>query len=262
MSPLHTPRTRDQYLNEDERILYDYFVKTLCFGDDLHSRLSFEFLIEVRNFAKGKTVLDAGAGHKRFEPFFKNSNYLSLEHHSGIDMKNMEGISYDFVCELDGDDFAVDGGSVDAIYNHSVLEHIAKPEKFFQNAFNALKEGGRLFIHCPFTYVEHEAPFDYNRFTRYGLRKRLEDAGFCIVKLMPSSNAAYGATSFVLNAIEHECTARGITLEGVTFPDGDVVPLVPLLTLMLNYVNKMTDDAIYDSAFPIGWICVAEKNVK
>ena len=193
---LHTPKTLNEYLEPDEKMLYDYFTNTLQWGELLHSRASFEFIIEAKNFSKGKTILDAGAGNKNYEPFFRESVYLSLEHPSGIEMKKMQGITYDFVCELDTDGFKPTEQSLDAIYNHSVLEHIERPESFFSNAYKALKHGGRLFINCPFMYCEHETPYDFNRFTRYGLKSRLEEAGFNIIKLLPSSNAVYGATAY------------------------------------------------------------------
>jgi SAM-dependent methyltransferase len=258
-NPLHTPKTKDQYSDPAEQALYEYFTKTLGWGEALHSRASFEFLIEARNFSKGKTILDAGAGSKRFEPFFREATYLTLEHPSGIEMKQMQGISYDFVCELDRDNFAPKEESVDAIYSHSVLEHIERPEKFFANAMKVLKPGGRLFIHCPFTYLEHETPYDFNRFTRYGLRSRLEAAGFRVVKLLPSSNAVYGATAFVLDSIRNEGEARGSQLECIALPDGQSFAVGPLLASIIKTLNSAYDDAIYDNNLPIGWLCVAEK---
>ncbi len=256
--PLHTPKTREQYADPIEQQLYRYFTSTLGWGEWISARMVFEFLIEARAFTKGKTILDAGAGNKRFEPFFRDANYITLEHPSGIEMKKMQGIGYDIVAELDADAFAAEE-SFDAIYCHSVLEHIARPEKFFANAMTVLKPGGRLYICVPFMYVEHEAPYDFNRFTRYGLRSRLEEAGFKITKLIPSSNAAYGALVFAQRAVQQDALARGFEVKNITLKSGHSVELLPLLGEIVGALNGVFDDAIYDNDGPNGFLCVAEK---
>lgn len=173
-------------------------------------------------------------------------------------MKKMQGFTYDFVAELDGDIFT-SKESIDVIYCHSVLEHIARPEIFFGNTMEILRPGGRLYINSPFMYLEHETPYDFNRFTRYGLDSRLKEAGFHIIKLIPSTNAVYGATAFIMHAIQQEELARGFELKDITLPDGSQTPLKPLLNTMINALNHVFDDALYDNASPTGFLCVAEK---
>ncbi|MBB1072986.1 methyltransferase domain-containing protein [Rhodoferax sp. 4810] len=260
--PLYVPKNKEQYIDLREQVLYEYFAKDLGWGELMSSRACFEFLIEARNFSKGKTVLDAGAGQKRFEPFFTESNYLTLEHPSGIAMKGMAHISYDYVCELDGDNFLPSDNSIDLIYSHSVLEHIERPEKFFANAIKCLKQSGRLFLNVPFMYLEHETPYDFNRFTRYGLKSRLEEAGFRILKLLPSSNSIEGTTAFILDGIINDAQSRGLQAENFTIklPDSDQEhPLLPLVQHIIGSLYGLYDDAIYDSTASIGWLCVAEK---
>ena len=258
MTLIYTPRVKNSYFDTYERYLYDYFVNTLGWGEQISDRASFEFLIEARDFSKGKTILDAGAGYKRFEPFFRDANYLSLEHPSGIELKAMQGVSYDIVAELDADIFT-EKASIDVIYSHSVLEHIARPEKFFSNSFQVLKPGGRLYINAPFIYPEHEQPFDFNRFSRYGLKSRLEEAGFNIIKLVPSSNAIYSASCFLIPALHQEEISRGFRVADFTLPDGSVTPLLPLLSSIIESLNNLFDDAIYESNSSIGWLCIAER---
>ncbi len=256
---LHKPKTRAEYTDPAAVELFNYFAEKLGWGETLEARATFEFLMEARAFSKGKTVLDAGAGHQRFKPFFTESNYLTLEHPSGIDMKNMQGFTYDIVAELDTDPF-MPAESVDAIYSHSVIEHIARPERFFSNAFDALKPGGRLFISVPFMYPEHEVPYDFQRFTRYGLKSRLEEAGFNIVQMLPASSSVASTTSFVLNAIENDSKVRAIALGPYTLPDGSQVPVIPLLANIFKALNPAFDDAIYETVHAIGYLCIAEKS--
>ena len=256
--PIHIPKTHEQYTDPRERELYDYFVKTLGWGQLISARGVFEFLIEARRFAAGKVILDAGAGLKRFEPFFDNATYLTVEHPSGIAMKDMQHLHYDFIAELDKEMFTEEK-SIDAIYCHSVLEHIEHPEIFFANALRMLTPGGRLFINVPFMYLEHETPYDFNRFTRYGLRSRLEQAGFNIISLLPSTNAFYGASTFVAHAIRHEEQVRSMQLNPFDLPNGGTAPVVPFLSDLVARLNLTFDEAIYDNTSPCGWLCIAEK---
>ena len=257
--PLYTPKKYEEYKAADEKALLEHFIKVIGWNANLHSRASFDFMMDARAFAKDKIILDAGAGYKVCEPFFSNAKkYLSVEHPSGIAMKGMEKLHYDFVAELDGELFAPPE-SIDEIFSISVLEHIERPELFFRNCFSLLKPQGRVYMHCPFIYHEHETPYDFNRFTRYGLRSRLEAAGMKILRLDPSSSGFYGASAFLSLAIREESVARGRSFDTFRLQNGEETPLLPLLNYVISEIDKRFDDAVYDTTMPIGWLCVAEK---
>jgi len=52
--------------------------------------------------------------------------------------------------------------------------------------FRVIKPGGRLCLTAPQGWGVHQAPFDYFRYTHYGLRYLLEKSGFNIVTITPS----------------------------------------------------------------------------
>jgi hypothetical protein len=55
-----------------------------------------------------------------------------------------------------------------------------------------LRPGGALLLTIPFLWPEHEQPWDSQRFTHFGLRRRLEAAGFRVetmLKLNPGPPA-------------------------------------------------------------------------
>lgn len=253
------PKAEADYVGTGERELLAYFRDELGWGWNLHARATFQFLIEARTFSIGKTVLDAGAGFKRFAPFFSTAGkYLTVEHPSGIAMKNMDGIAYDFVAELDGEPFC-EPCSIDAIYCHSVLEHIENPDQFFANCMAMLRPGGRLYLHVPFIYQEHETPFDFNRLSRYGLRSRLTTAGFGVAALVPSSNAFYGSSHFLVEAMSLDLQAGPPAAQRGWVLDFRLRAARKLLRHLIRWTADQFDDEIRDNPCPVGWLAIAEK---
>jgi hypothetical protein len=59
-----------------------------------------------------------------------------------------------------------------------VLEHLPEPATVLRELHRVLKPSGTLWMTAPLFYVEHERPYDFYRYTRYGLRHLLDQAGF------------------------------------------------------------------------------------
>ena len=57
----------------------------------------------------------------------------------------------------------------DVVFILEVLEHVNQPDKAVREIFRILKPGGSVVASTPFMLEIHEAPYDYYRFTRYGL---------------------------------------------------------------------------------------------
>lgn len=71
----------------------------------------------------------------------------------------------------------------DSVITFSVIEHLHRPARLVEEAFRILKPSGKLYMQVPFQWAVHEAPYDYVRFTKYGLQKILEDAGFEYIEI-------------------------------------------------------------------------------
>ncbi len=63
----------------------------------------------------------------------------------------------------------------DALLTTQVLEHTAKISETVNEIRRVVKSGGLIFVSVPLTYPEHGVPYDYYRFTRYGLREIFKD---------------------------------------------------------------------------------------
>jgi SAM-dependent methyltransferase len=84
----------------------------------------------------------------------------------------------------------------DVIVLSEVLEHVASPQSAIDNIHKSLKDGGLLIITVPFVLPIHEAPFDFYRYTKWGLVELLKPFSTCCV----SERTGYFETFSVLLA--------------------------------------------------------------
>jgi SAM-dependent methyltransferase len=165
----------------------------------------------------GQLVLDAGAGRAAYRDLFAHARYETA------DFLAVEGKKYarpDYICDLAA--IPVEDGRFDHVVLTQVLEHLPEPAEVLAELHRVLKPGGNLWLTAPLFYAEHERPYDYFRYTQFGLRHLLEAAGFTVLEVewlegylgtlsyqarlmsrtLPASAAAYGGG------------ARGLALAG------------------------------------------------
>lgn len=71
----------------------------------------------------------------------------------------------------------------DTIILSDVLEHIATPEKLWQEMTRILRPGGKILMNSPFFYSLHETPHDYYRYTEFALRRFCELNNLTVVEI-------------------------------------------------------------------------------
>lgn len=70
-----------------------------------------------------------------------------------------------------------------------VLEHVSDPAQVVAEIARVLKPGGRVWISMPFLYPLHDPPYDFQRYTEFGLRRDLDRAGLKIISMKKSGHA-------------------------------------------------------------------------
>ena len=75
--------------------------------------------------------------------------------------------------------------TIDACLLLDVLEHVRYPDAALDEAARVLRPGGHLVVTIPFLYPIHDAPHDYQRYTRHGLERLLHDRGFRLERMAP-----------------------------------------------------------------------------
>lgn len=122
-------------------------------------------------------LLDVGCGTKPYRPLFKVTEYVGLDIDSESTRKR--GVA-DYL--YDGGKFPFADESFDSILCNQVLEHVFNPDEFLGEINRVLKPGGRLLLTVPFVWDEHEQPYDYARYSSFGLRALLEKQGLQILQ--------------------------------------------------------------------------------
>jgi SAM-dependent methyltransferase len=125
---------------------------------------------------KGR-LLDVGCGRKPYRSLFHAGEYVGLE----IDTpENRAHKQADFF--YDGGAFPFPDQCFDGRVCKQVLEHVFTPERFLAEIWRVLRPGGILLVTIPFVWDEHEQPWDYARYSSFGLKSLLEKNGFEITE--------------------------------------------------------------------------------
>ena len=125
-------------------------------------------------------VLDAGAGSAPYRPHFAHLSYETA------DVAATEGKDYghlDHVCDIV--DLPMEDGTYDLVWCSQTLEHVTEPIAALREFHRVLVPGGHAWLTAPFSYVEHEQPYDFYRFTRFAWQYFAEQVGFEVVEIEP-----------------------------------------------------------------------------
>jgi SAM-dependent methyltransferase len=148
-----------------ERIVYLY----------LHEALKEVFASYIK---AGDNILDIGCGNKPYEEYIhKLTNKRGIKY-VGCDIIQSSEQKVDIICEATN--IPEPSATYDIILCTQVIEHVFDHYKIFEEAYRLLKPGGFFIVSAPFIWHMHEIPYDFYRFTRYGIQELLTHAGFRI----------------------------------------------------------------------------------
>jgi SAM-dependent methyltransferase len=128
---------------------------------------------------EGGCVLDAGAGECVYRPLFAGRRYVAIDR--GVGDGGWDYGRLDATADLERIPFA--GASFEFVLCTETLEHVARPAVVLAELRRVLKPGGTLVLTVPFLHPVHQAPHDFYRYTPYGLRHLLGEAGFEVESL-------------------------------------------------------------------------------
>lgn len=185
----------------------------------------------LRQHAHG-VCLDLGCGLKPFESLIRTqvTQYVAMD----IEPRSKIHVLGDALS------LPFRPSSFDTLLCSEVLEHLDNPIVALREMHNALKPSGSLILSTPFLYPVHEAPRDYLRFTRFGLRTFLAQSGFDVVSI--DSSGGYWVTLCLLIVLYLE---KVYSIPLLKYAAMGAVGLLQPLFLFLDRLNPL-DRFAYD----------------
>ena len=207
-----------------------------------------------RELAPDALLLDAGAGEGRFKPFFARQRYV------GVDLA-IGNVAWDYgdldaVADLLHLPFAE--AAFDAVLCIQTLEHVPEPGRVLAELARVLRPGGKLYLSAPQSWHQHQKPHDYFRYTSFGLRYLVEQAGLQ-VETIEALGGYFWFLSFQLQNIIYWGLPRPAAAwkRACLWPLKAILGLIfqlalPLLLFYLDPLDRRRDETF-------GHVCVAVK---
>ncbi len=154
-----------------------------------------KFVDEYRDSEK-KIIIDVGGGRS---PYFKIFQDISKEFYV-VDFKSaLPEEENRNIIQIDGvaEELNLNSEYADIIMSNQVLEHVIDENTAVKEAYRVLKKGGIFTGSVPHISPIHLEPYDFRRFTRYGIIKLLEENGFSNIKI-ESSGGIYKTAAFLV----------------------------------------------------------------
>ncbi len=174
------------------RILEEHFFRPRWYSIGINPYFTNRYRLyqSIKTFARATPnhahILDVGCGIKPYRTLFSSPEYTGIDIAGGghtDDAKTVDAF-------YDGLTIPYADQSFDTLICTQVLEHAHDPEILVAECARVLKPGGRAFFSMPFTYPEHEVPYDFRRFTRFEHDRLFRKNGFTTVTITKTTGFA------------------------------------------------------------------------
>ena len=199
----------------------------------------------LREFAgqlkPGAAVLDAGAGEGQYRDHFSRQKYTGVDLGVGDAAWNYAGL--DCVADLLRLPFAND--SFDAFVSVVTLEHVTEPGLAIAEMARVARVGAMLYLVVPHEWEVHQHPHDYWRFTKFGVKRLLEQNGWDVLRLEPGGGFFRLLSRRLMN--------------GLQFLPGWLMPLAAIFVAPAALLTGLLDGLDSQRDYTLGYICWAKR---
>lgn len=197
-------------------------------------------IYQNRKYISGK-LLDFGCGSKPYKKIFTVKEYIGLD----IAVSGHEHKDSQIDVFYDGKTIPFENNSFDSIFSSEVFEHVFNLDEMCYEIYRVLKPGGHLVITAPLVWDEHEAPYDFWRYTSFGIRHVLSKAWFKIVKVQKTTR--YVETIFqMFSAYIYQIIIPKNKYMKLLLTPFIVAP-VNILGIVLNFILPKSDIFYHDN---------------
>lgn len=146
-------------------------------------RYLYNYIKQLSQHFTNGNLLDIGCGTKPYQSLFKVDTYTGMDYgKNGTNSNQNADVIYD------GRRFPFKNSSFEYALATEVLEHVFDPIFFIKEINRILKKDGKLLLTVPFVWDEHEQPYDFGRYTSFGLKDLLEKNGFEVMEQYKTGN--------------------------------------------------------------------------
>lgn len=183
-------------------------------------------------------LLDIGCGYQPYRALF-----TAIDRYIAMDRGTVTAP------DLCGDGLALPFGDAvfDTVICNQVLEHVPDPARLLCEAARVLKPGGHLLLTTPQTWGLHLEPYDFYRYTKYGLAHLGRQAGFDVLEVVPTTGLAATVAQRIVDTISvaHVEAAR------VAYRGPAKAMLLPILWIGngLDYLLRRRGDTLDNVMF-------------
>lgn len=204
-------------------------------------------------------VLDAGSGLQPYLQLFNHTRYESAD----FEKLDIEYKKTTYVCDLRN--IPVEDCRYDFIIFNQVMEHLPEPGIVLKELYRVLKQGGKLFYSGPLFYEEHQQPYDFYRFTQFGIRFLFTQQGFNINRI-EWMEGYFGTVGYQLEKMAAYLPGTQKELGGSV----SAFMLVPFL-ILVKFISRILSLIFYkldisykvtSQGYPKNYVCIAVKPVK
>ena len=123
-----------------------------------------------------------------------------MDEYIGLDVEESghDHASSDIDILYDGTTIPFEDESFDHVFSSEVFEHVFNLDKLVSEINRVTKKNGTLLITLPFCWDEHETPYDFARYSSFGIHNILENHGYSIVDTIKTTT--YISTIFQMLA--------------------------------------------------------------
>ncbi|TCD07730.1 class I SAM-dependent methyltransferase [Pedobacter frigidisoli] len=215
----------------------------------LHYKFLHEKLFEaLKNYATG-ALLDIGCGNMPY----KKTILPYITGYTGCDIIQSSDNCVDLICPAN--EIPLSDNSFDTVLSTQTLEHVEDHQGLVDEAYRLLNKDGYFIISAPMYWPLHEEPYDFFRFTKYGLTFILQKAGFRNIEINENGGKWAVAGQALMHAVYP-------TVKNIKGTKGRIIRTIFKAFGGIKTINRVfsyLDKKVPDYTNTLNYVIVAQK---